>query len=111
MRLVCRLSLHLYVERGRPKSTLAGANSRAEPNADCEKGCDHSATRTSRNRLLPTKDQLIGHFYWRLRRDCPDLLPEEPETEPERFLNALDGIESRDTTVLLGAAAMLKQNA
>ena len=40
-----------------------------------------------------------------------DLLPEEPETEPERFLNALDGIESRDTTVLLGAAAMLKQNA
>jgi two-component system sensor histidine kinase/response regulator len=31
--------------------------------------------------------------------------------EPEKFLNAFDGIESRGTTVLLGAAAMLKQDA
>src|SRR5262249_40622818 len=32
-------------------------------------------------------------------------------TDSEKFLNAFDGIESRATTVLLGAAAMLKQNA
>jgi len=32
-------------------------------------------------------------------------------TRPERFLNALEGIESRSTTALLGAAAMLEREA
>jgi hypothetical protein len=39
------------------------------------------------------------------------LVENSQKIEPERFLNAFDGIESRDTTVLLGAAAMLRQNA
>jgi hypothetical protein len=39
------------------------------------------------------------------------LVENSPTAEPERFLNALDDIESRGTTVLLGAAAMLKQDA
>ena len=39
------------------------------------------------------------------------LVEDSRGTEPEDFLNALDGMESRTTTVLLGAAAMLKQDA
>jgi hypothetical protein len=39
------------------------------------------------------------------------LVENSDTTEPARFLNALDDIESRGTTVLLGAAAMLKQDA
>jgi two-component system sensor histidine kinase/response regulator len=39
------------------------------------------------------------------------LVESSHQTEPEKFLNAFDGIESRAATVLLGEAAMLKQDA
>jgi PAS domain S-box-containing protein len=39
------------------------------------------------------------------------LVENSQKAEPEEFLNAFDGIESRETTVLLGAAAMLEQGA
>ncbi len=39
------------------------------------------------------------------------LVENSPTTGPERFLNALDDIESRGGPVLLGATAMLKQDA
>src|SRR6266478_3940982 len=39
------------------------------------------------------------------------LVENSPNTVPKEFLNAFDGIESRATTVLLGAAAMLERDA
>jgi PAS domain S-box-containing protein len=39
------------------------------------------------------------------------LVENSQKTEPEEFLNAFEGIESRDTTFLLGSAAMLERNA
>ena len=39
------------------------------------------------------------------------LVENSHKTEPEEFLNAFDGIESRVTTVLLGSAAMLQRDA
>src|SRR5262249_15225938 len=38
------------------------------------------------------------------------LVETSPQIQAKEFLNALDGIESRSTTVLLGAAAMLERD-